>query len=123
MPDLFGKPTPDENIREQETNFLLEQFRKAAAPALQRAQNFIPAMGGGFYLKGFKPGAPFEGFPLLVNKAKKLFFRDQLETGIVAGKNMAQGNFGSVKGAEKIASQFVKQLRKRKVPKPESRKN
>ena len=83
----------------------------------------LPGVGG-FYLKGFKPGAPFKGFPLLVNKAKNaLFFRDQLETGIVAGKEMAQGNFGSVKGAEKIARQFVKQLRKRKVPKPESRKN
>ena len=68
----------------------------------------LPGVGG-FYLKGFKPGA--------------LFFRDQLETGIVAGKEMAQGNFGSVKGAEKIARQFVKQLKKRKVPKPESRKN
>ena len=47
MPDLFGKPTPDENIREQETNFLLEQLRKAATPALQRALNFTPAIGGG----------------------------------------------------------------------------
>ena len=80
-------------------------------------------LGGGFYLKGFKPGVPFDGFMTLVNKGKKLFLRDQLETGIVAGKNMAQGDFGSVKGAEKIASQFVKQLKKRKVPKPESRKN
>ena len=82
----------------------------------------LPGVGG-FYLKGFKPGAPFDGFMTLVNKAKKLFFRDQLETGMVAGKDMAHGNFGSVKGAEKIARQFVKQLRKRKVPKPESRKN
>ena len=47
MPDLFGNPTPDENLRELETNFLLEQFRKAAAPALQRAQNFTPVIGGG----------------------------------------------------------------------------
>ena len=54
MPDSFGNPTPDENLRELETNFLLEQLRRTAAPALQRASNFTPAIGGGFSSKGAK---------------------------------------------------------------------
>ena len=84
MPDLFGKPTPDENIREQETNFLLEQLRKAATPALQRALNFTPAIGGGFSSKGAK--GPLSGTDKLNTGQKSLptsaskFFKGKINT-------------------------------------------
>ena len=113
MPDLFGNPTPDENLRELETNFLLKQLRKAAAPALQRAQNFTPAIGGGFNLRGFGAKGIFTNrgrktvSDTLYNKLGQEISRRRLNSGVSTPAAHAEPGASSltnpqIRGIEKL---------------------